>query len=196
MALIVTAVAIALLAYREYRNQQKEADRAYTEIIKLQDRAVAARKAMAALEAAEVSEQNYVLTGETVYLEAYKTDIAEWRDELAVLQVQTEKGPLLPFVHEISQTGDRVVSELARIVSLYDGGARDKALDRIRNSAGIVYLDQARETMGKLEQMDDEDASRAYSRFRLQRLHRLGISVAGLFCLTLAGACLLVLKSR
>ena len=197
MAVIVAAVAIALLAFREYRKQQKEADRAYTQMIRLEDRAVAARKAIAALEDAEVREQNYVLTGETAYLETYKRSIGEWQDEIGVLEVQTGKGPLLPLVQDISKAGDRVVSELALIVSLYDAGSRDKALDRIRKSAGIAYLDQARETTRKIEEMNDEDASKAYAQFRpRQPLRRLGISVAGLLCLTLVSAGLLFLKSR
>jgi len=197
LALIIAAVGIALLAVREYRRQRREGDRAYTEMIKLQDRAVAARNAVAALEDAEVREQNYVLTAETSYLEAYKSSIAEWQDDVGVLEVQTENGPLLPLVHEISKAGDRVVSELAEIVSLYDGGSREKALDRIRKSAGIVYLEQVRETTRKIEEIDDQDVNRATAKFRqLSPLLRLGESVAGLFCLTLVGAFILIFESR
>ena len=195
-ALIIAAVGIALLAFREYRRQQAADERTYTELIKLLDRAVAARRAIAALEDAEVREQNYVLTGETVYQEGYKRSIGEWKDEVGVLEVQTAKGQLLPLVREVSEAGDRVVSELALIVSLYDGGSREQALERIRKSAAIVYLDEARETMGEIENIDDTDANIAFGKFRhLQPLRRLWISVAGLVCTSLAAAGLLFANS-
>src|ERR1700712_5726482 len=71
LSLIVAGAAIALLALREFRRQQSEADDAYSQVMQIQDRAVASRRAIAALEDAELREQNYVLTGEVVYLEAY-----------------------------------------------------------------------------------------------------------------------------
>jgi hypothetical protein len=180
LLLIVAGAAIALLALREFRKEQSEADQTYAQVMRIQDRAVASRRAIA-----------------TVYLEACKSSLAEWQDEVGVVEIQSGSGPLAPLAKEISAAGSHVVGELALIVSLYDGGSRDKALDQIRKSASIVYLDQAREITRKLQEIDDGDAN-AFS-FRLRsrlRLRRLISAVAGLFCLMFVGACLLLLKSH
>jgi hypothetical protein len=53
-------------------------------------------------------------------------------------------------ITDFSQAGTRPVSELALIVSLYEKNGCDAALERIRKSPGIVYLDHARNNVAKI----------------------------------------------
>src|ERR1700678_3159787 len=87
--LIVSAAGIALFALREYRRQKDTSDLVYTRSIRLMDAVTANRTAIAALQNAEVQEQNYILTGETSYSEAYAASVTEWQDAVGVLGVQT-----------------------------------------------------------------------------------------------------------
>jgi CHASE3 domain sensor protein len=50
--------------------------------------------------------------------------------------------------------GKRTLSELALVLSVYDKSGRDAALDRIRKSSGIVYLDQARTSVTRIIEVD------------------------------------------
>jgi CHASE3 domain sensor protein len=195
--LIVIAIITVLFAAREYRRESNSSQLAYTQSVKLHDIEDGARNSLAALQDAEVREQNYILTGETVYSEAYAASVRDWQDEIGTLALVAEHDKALSLVQDLSKDGDRTIKELALIVSLYDEGSRDKALDRIRKGAGIVYLDQARDSTRKILQARSEAANQN-SRVTnaIQTLRRLAASVVALFCLTLAGAVLLMFETR
>ena len=197
--LIVSAAGIALFALREYRRQKDTSDLVYTRSIRLMDAVTANRTAIAALQNAEVQEQNYILTGETSYSEAYAASVTEWQDAVGVLGVQTANRGIGNLVQDLSKAGDRTVAELASIISLYDGGSRDKALDRIRKGSGIVYLNQARDISAQVGADSNEalGAQLSLSAFSGARpVRRIAGAVAGLFCLMVIGASLLFLTTR
>jgi CHASE3 domain sensor protein len=194
--LVVTAVIVTLSASFDYRRQRDVSRTIYTRSVKKHDIVDSARKAIAALQGAEVSEQNYVLTGEAAYSEAYAGSVQDWQDEIGTLTLVVGHDPALPFVQDLSKTGDRTLKELALVVSLYDGGSRDKALDRIRHGAGFVYLDQARGIAGKILGLDDEPTTRINFAGTLVSFRHLAEAVAALFCLTLIGALLLIFQTR
>jgi CHASE3 domain sensor protein len=191
--LLAGSAAIVAGAWREFRKQTRQADRFYTSRTKLQDRTVALREAMDSLQDAELREQDYVLTGETVYFEAWRKSTQKWRDEAGVLAVQSSDPGFTEMVRELTESGDRVVAEMTAIISTYDAGSHDKALERIRKSSAITYLDQVREKAALLERFDDQEAeSTAYTLMASQPLHALAKYLAALFALMLVGLTALI----
>ncbi len=194
MAALVTMAFVI----REYRRGRDASQLMYTRSVKKRDIVDAARNALAALNDAELREQNYVLTGETVYSEAYADDIRTWQDESATLQLVAEKDPATPLVKDLSQAGTRTLAELALVVSLYEKSGREAALERVRKSSGIVYLDQARNSVAKILEIDGGVADRTAQVIRRasSSLRRLAAGAAVLFCLTVIGTIFLILDVR
>jgi CHASE3 domain sensor protein len=195
--LIVAGIAVTLFAVRSFLREREYYLLAYTRVIESQDIVDAVRNALAALDAAEIHAQSYVLTGDTRYSKAYTADALAWRDEIGVLGIIAEHDRALPLIKDFQRTGDRTLNELGAVVSLYDGGSRDKALDSVRKGSGMVYPDQARDIAGKILLADREAVSRS------NKMITNGISrryvpacVAGLFCLTLISAVLLIFETR
>ncbi len=107
-------------------------------LIEFQDIVDTALNALAVLENAEIHGQNYVLTGENTYSKAYAEDARDWQDEIGTLALMAEHDKVLPDVKDLTSTGDRAVRELGGVISLYDAGSRDKALESLRKGVGVV----------------------------------------------------------
>jgi CHASE3 domain sensor protein len=197
--LVVAAVATLALVVREYLRARNVTQLFYTRSVKKHDILDAAQRAFAALNDAELREQYYVLTGETVYSEAYAEDIRNWQDEYGALELVAEKDPATPLVQDLSKAGKRTLDELALISSLYDKGGRDAALERIRKGSGIVYLDQARNIAAKIQEVDGGAAdliSQRLTRNAVSALLRLEAAGGALFTLTVTATLLLFVESR
>jgi CHASE3 domain sensor protein len=196
--LLIAAVATLALVIREYRRDRDTCRLLYTRSIKKKDIVDAARNALSALNDAELREQNYVLTGETVYSEAYADDIRAWQDEFASLELIARNDPATPLVQDFSKAGTNTLSELALVVSLYEKSGRDAALDRIRKSSGIVYLDQARNNVTKIQEVDggNGDGATLIIARALSSLRRLAAGGIALFLLVVVSTVLLVLEVR
>jgi CHASE3 domain sensor protein len=198
ISLLIAAVATILFVVREYMQGRDASRLSYTRSVKKRDIVDAARNALSALTDAELRSQDYVLTGETVYSEAYADDIRNWQDESAALDLVARNDPAAPLVQDFSKAGTRTLSELAAVVSLYDGTGRDAALERIRKSSGVVYLDQARSSVARILEVDggaldgtSQIVTRAVSLFR-----RLAAGAVALFFITVVGSLLLMLEMR
>ena len=194
--LLIAAVATMTFVVGEYRRGRDAIRLSYTRSVKKRDIVDAARNALSALSDAEIREQDYVLTAETVYSEAYANDIRTWQDELAALQLVTQNDPATPLVGDFSKAGERVLAELTQFLSLYDKTGRDAAIERIRKSSGIVYLDQARNSVAKIQEVDGgpfDQTGETLTR-SLSSLRRLAVCAGVLFILTAAGALLLMLE--
>ena len=189
MALIV----VAILA-REYRRGVNSSQLMYTRSVKKRDIVDAAGNALSALSAAELHEQNYVLTGETVYSEAYAQDIRTWRDEDATLELVAVMDPATPLVKEFGTSGGRTLTELALVMSLYEKGGRDAAMDRIRKSSGIVFLDQTRDVLARIREVDSSTSDGAAQ--AVVSLSRLAKAGGLLGFLTVISAILFISCSR
>src|ERR1700683_2996435 len=135
--LLIAAGATMVLDVREYRRGSDGYSRSYTRSTKKHDIVDAARNALSALADAELRVQDYVLTGETVYSEAYAGDLRTWEDESAALELVAANYTATPIVQDFSKAGKRTLSELALLLSLYEKSGREAALDRIRKSSGI-----------------------------------------------------------
>src|SRR5579863_4031542 len=197
-AVLLLAAAVVTLAFavRIYRRDRNAFPLLYTRSVKAHDIVDAARNALAALDDAEIREQNYVLTGETVYSEAYTDDIRKWQDEFAVLDLVARKDAAAPLVEDLSKAGTRTLAELALVVSLYDKRGRDTALDRIRKGAGIVYLDQARSSVAKIQDVDGAalETNRTLADRAALSLRHLVDGAAVLFFVAATGTLLLILE--
>jgi CHASE3 domain sensor protein len=196
--LLIAGVVTMVFIVREYRRGRDASNLLYTRSVKKRDIVEAARNALAALNDAELREQNYVLTGETVYSEAYAEDIRSWQDESATLELVAEKDPATPLVKDFSQAGTRTLAELALVVSLYEKSGRDAALDRIRKSGGIVYLDEARSIVAKILDVDGgaADATGLITVRAVSYLRRLAAGAAVLFLFMVVGALLIIFALR
>lgn len=198
LALVAAVVAIALVSW-VYTRDRNSLQRTYARTVKKRDIADAARNAISALQDGEIQVQDYVLTGETTYSEAYAQDLRTWQDEFGTLELEAEHDSAAPMVGDLSKSGTRVVNELAAVVSLHEGGSRDAALDRIRRSSAIVYLEQARDLVARIEQIDSfgaDETDQVLITNTLGSQRRLAAGAAGLFCITLALTFLLILEVR
>jgi CHASE3 domain sensor protein len=193
--LVIAAVATLAFVVREYRRERDSSQLLYTRSVKKHDIVDAVHNAFAALNDAEIREQYYALTGETVYSEAYAEDIRNWQDEYGALELMAEKDPATPLVQGLSKAGKRTLDELALVASLYDKGGREAALERIRKGSGIVYLDQARNIAAKIQEVDGGAAdglNQTLTRRAIFTLHRLAAGAVVLFALTVIATLLLV----
>jgi len=197
--LLVAAAATLAFVVREYRRDRDACRLLYTRSVKAHDIVDAAHNAFSALNDAEIREQDYVLTGETVYSEAYADDIRNWQDEYAALELVARNDPATPLVQDLSKAGTRTLGELALVVSLYEKNGRDAALDRIRKGSGIVYLDQARNSAAKIQEVDGGDlnaTNQMLTNRAVSSLRRLAACAVALFVLAVIGTLLLILEIR
>jgi len=195
--LIVASVAVALFTALSYLRERDYLRLVYARVIESQDIVDTARNALAALEQAEIHGQSYVLTGQAAYSKAYAGDASEWQDEIGTLAVLAANDKALSPVKDLTSTGDRALKELGAVISLYDGGSRDKALESFRNGSGVVALDQARSIAGKILTAAHDKLSSDAKRIPNGIRRRFVLaSAAALFCLALIGAVLLLFETR
>jgi len=197
--LLLAAVAAGVFVIHSYQRERDGARLTYTKLVKLHDRVDAARNSLAALNDAEVRAQNYVLTGETTYSVAWAASVRTWQDELETLKLLTMSDPARPLVQDFSKAGERLMEDLVLVKGLYDGGSRDKALDRIRKGSAIVYLDEARDITGKILEVDQEaldKANHAIANESVSPLQSLAGSAAVLFAIVIGTMLLLVFETR
>ena len=148
--LLIASIATILLLIRQYRFGMNRVRAAYATVVNNHDILDSARKAFASMNDAELRAENYVLTGETVYLEAFKEDQRTWEDESGTLDVIARKGHLQALSQDFTRFGKRTMDELAAVVALYEKSGRDPAIDRIQRSSSIVYLDQAQKALAAI----------------------------------------------
>ncbi len=198
LLLLIAAVATMLLEVWEYRRGADVCQLWYTRSVKKRDIVDNARNALAALSDAEVRAQDYVLTGETVYSEAYANDIRAWQDEDGALELVAKNDPATSLAQDLSTAGTRTLDELALVVSLYEKSGRDAALERIRKSSAIVYLDQARDAVKQIQTADGGamDGNSELILRSLLFLARLAEGAAALFLMAIAGTLLSIFKIR
>jgi CHASE3 domain sensor protein len=198
LALLIAAAATLALMIAEYRRDSDICRLLYTRSVKKKDIVDAARNALAALNDAELRAQDYILTGETVYSEAYAEAVRSWQDESESLTLVARNDPAAVFAQDLSKAGTRTMAELATMVSLFEKSGREPALDRIRKSTAIVYLDQARNSVAKIQEFDSGpvDLTMPVIIRSLASLRRLAEGGAALFLFVLAGTVLLVLEIR
>jgi CHASE3 domain sensor protein len=195
-AILLLAVAVATLALFgwEYRRENARFQNLYTRSVKKRDISDTSRRAISALQDAELQAQLYVLTGETAYSEAYADNLMEWDDEFGTLQLVAQHDAGEGFAKDLSRTAMRVLDELAALVALQDKGAHDAALTRLRKGSAIVYLEQSRKVIAQFQQFDGlqaDELDQALVRGVGSALHRFLFAALLLFGIVLAGTLLM-----
>lgn len=104
--LLIAAAATMALVVREYRRDSDACRLLYTRSVKKHDIAEAARNALFALNDAGIRAQDYVLTGETVYSEAYAEDIRTWQNESGALELVAANDPATALVRDFLESGN------------------------------------------------------------------------------------------
>lgn len=191
--LLVATIIIAGAIVRQFRSARNSVLLAYTGTVKKRDIVDAARNSLAALTDAEFRAENYILTGETVYSEAYQSDVHTWEDESGTLQLIAEKDTAAVAAADFVTAGKRTMDELAAIVSAYEKNGQNPALERIRKSSAIVYLDQARAAADDVLRTDGGagDGTRQMMNRAFVSFTRLAEGAGVLSCLSLISAILL-----
>lgn len=195
--LLVTSVATLALALRQYRTGRNLLEASYTEAVKTRDIVDAAHNAFNALNDAELRAENYVLTGETVYSDAYAADLRDWDDESGTLEVIAEKDPATIAVKDFVKAGKRTVAELQEVVSSYDKSGRDPAMDRIRKSTAIVYLDRSRRELAEILDAEKQPGTTSQLMTRgVASSRRVGEYAGGLALVSFVAATILLAAAR
>jgi CHASE3 domain sensor protein len=193
------ALAVMLMALREYRRSRDASRLLYTQTIKASDILDAARNAISALADAEVRADSYVATGVTVYSEAYADDIRVWQDESGALALVAAKGVAGSFIQEFSQAGNRTVDELNVIMALREKQGREAALERSAKASAVAYLDKARMIANAI-QMNSGGSAITLNRTFIDRtvaaIDRLTLTAVLLFFVTLASVILSFFLAR
>jgi CHASE3 domain sensor protein len=196
--LLAGAVATMALFGWEYRRQNQRFRGLYTGSVKKRDISDTARRAISALQDAELQTQLYVLTGETAYSEAYADDLMEWDDEFGTLQIVARHDPGEGLAKDLSRTATRVMDELAALVALQDKGAHDAAIERLRKGSAIVYLEQSRKVIAQFQEVDGhfaDETDQALINGVMGSQRRFLMAAGFLFCIAAAGT-LLVLRLK
>jgi len=158
---MLAAVTVTALAWHEYTRGKDRYQLEYTRATKERDIADTAGNAFSALQRAELSAQDYILTGETAYSEAYTKAIRDWQDESATAGLVSQRNASAPLVQDLLRSGTRVLNELAQIVDLYDAKSADAALTRVRKGAAFVYLEQGHDSVEQILEIAGQGANRA-----------------------------------
>lgn len=196
---MIAAIVVMALVGRSYRRDRRSWQDIYTRSVKERDIFDDARKALSAVQDAEVQVQDYALTGETTYSEAYAADIRQWQDEFGTLEVEAQHDRAVPMVQDLSKAATRVLDEMNAVMTLADQGKRDAALDRIRKGSEVVYLEQARDKVAEMERfegLDADEGNQQLIRWVLKSQKEVAGAALLLFCLAFAGPVLLFIEFR
>jgi CHASE3 domain sensor protein len=191
--LLAGAITTFVVSAGVFRRDGDQCRVLYTRSIKAHDIVDAARNALSALNNAEIHEQDYVLTGETVYSEAYAQDIQDWGDEIGSLELVARNDPSTVLAQGLSRDGARTLAELATTLDAYNKGGRAAALERIGKSGGIVFLEHARMWTSKIIDVDGgalEMNIRALSSADIASMHHSVEGALLTLCFTLSGSLL------
>lgn len=196
VVLLLGAIATMVLVVRQYRWGRTGIAAQYTRIEKERDILDTSRNALAALNDAALQAEHYVLSGETVYSEAYANDVREWEDECGTLVVVAEKDQATPMALGLQKAGRETLDELSAVMAVYDKSGRDQALDRIRKTSSIVYFNRARKQVSDIIAAYPVDPGRPLLLRSDNVVPRLTEYAAGLFVMTVAALALVLGAAR
>jgi hypothetical protein len=147
------------------------------------------RNASDALQNLHISALNYVLTGRTDALKAYRESLQDWQFESGTLNLLAGDNATVAHVHDFSEIGNQLAGELAANVSLYDAGSHGTALDRLRKGAAMAYRDKIKMKEAQHTPFARVSGSRIYNSPKIPR--QLIYCAGGLYVLGFFGLALL-----
>jgi signal transduction histidine kinase len=128
---------------------------------------------------AETGQRGYLLTGDDVYLEPYRKARDRFGPQLDALGALLAADPAQARALEaFGHVAKEKLDELGGTIASYRAGLKEEAIDKVRTDAGRALMDQAREIIGGM--LDVEYRTQAGRRARLEALASwLGYGVVG-----------------
>ena len=137
---------------------------------------------------AETGQRGYLLTGNEAYLEPYRKAQDRFGPQLAALGALLAGNPVEARALEaFGRVAREKLDELGGTVATYRAGSKEQAIDRVRSGAGMAFMEQAREIIGRL--LAAENRTQSDRRARLEVLAfwlRFGVIGSGAMFLALA----------
>jgi CHASE3 domain sensor protein len=100
---------------------------------------------------AAFDEQNYLLTGDATWSDAYGKDVATWNDEHATLRLVAANDRMLPSVDTVESNGKRAVEEMEAVMSVIEQSGRNAALARLRMGTALRLINKARDGNSQIQ---------------------------------------------
>ncbi len=137
---------------------------------------------------AETGQRGYLLTGDGAYLEPYRKARDRFGAQLESLGALVAANPAQAHALEaFGQVAKQKIDELGATIASYRAGSKEEALDRVRSGVGKALMEQARDIIGRMLQV--EDRTQSERRARLETLAswlRFGLIGSGAMFLALA----------
>ncbi len=100
---------------------------------------------------AETGQRGYLLTGDAVYLEPYRSAVGRVDVQFDKLGAALAANPRQTHaLDDLRPVVKAKLDELGMTIARYRAGSRDEALALVRSGAGRSYMEQARETIGRM----------------------------------------------
>jgi signal transduction histidine kinase len=128
---------------------------------------------------AETGQRGYLLTGDDVYLEPYRKARDRFGPQLDALGALLAANPAQARALEaFGHVAKEKLDEVGATIASYRAGLKEEAIDKVRTGAGRALMDEAREIIGRM--LDVEYRTQADRRARLEALASwLGYGVVG-----------------
>jgi signal transduction histidine kinase len=137
---------------------------------------------------AETGQRGYLLTGDAVYLEPYRSAVGRVGVQFDMLGAMLEANPSQTrALDDLRRVAKEKLDELGTTIARYRVGSREEAVALVRSGAGRSYMEQAREIIGRM--IEIEDRTQADLRAHLQtaaRWLKVGLIGSGIMYLALA----------
>jgi CHASE3 domain sensor protein len=179
---------------REYRRGTTGTGFSYTRFVKERDIGDGAGKAFDALEGAERHAEQYVLTGETQYLDAWHKELQTWEDEAGTLRLVARNADGAEYIRELFEAGRQTANELNLISAIYEKSGQTAAIERFRKGGAIYYLDQAVATIREFNL--GGQVVRTFTDRSMTSSQRMAAAAGVLFVMLAAASALAVFQTR
>jgi signal transduction histidine kinase len=137
---------------------------------------------------AETGQRGYLLTGDAVYLEPYRSAVGRVDVQFDMLGAMLAANPAQAHaLDDLRRAARAKLDELGTTIARYRAGSRDEALALVRSGAGRSDMEQAREVIGRM--IETEDRTQSDLRAPLEtaaRWLKVGLIGSGIMCLALA----------
>lgn len=141
--LFSVAVAAALLAYRQIKNEAL--------VRQTTDVQFRIARVFSLFQDAETGQRGYVITGEESYLEPFRRAAASIAAEIDGLQVATADNEAQQrAVASLRELAELKLNELRQVIDLKRAGQSEQAVARVRDGAGKETMDRARAVIAQM----------------------------------------------
>ncbi len=195
IVLLVLLTVLAGVSVQLYRHGRNQYNTSFADTVTDTKGKDALRDASDVLRNLQIYTANYVLTGRTDSLKAARESLQDWQYESGTLELLAAGKGRAGMVRDFARTGNHLATEMDAIVSLYDAGSHDAALNRLRTGAAIADRDKLERIQDAVEKLFGRvSANRFYDNRVLA--HRLIYCAGGLYVLGFLGCGMLLYGLR